>query len=80
LLKGSSIKGYEPCGVPDEIRAERERLGFDFGKFDFVIHDGRPILLDANKTPSTPADSPAVAPLYAYLAEGIDGFLAAPER
>ncbi len=26
-------------------------MGFDFGKFDFVVHEGAPVLLDANKTP-----------------------------
>ncbi len=40
----------EPCPVPEEIVAERHRLGFDYGKFDFVLHDGRPLLLDVNKT------------------------------
>ena len=28
----------------------REQMGFDYGKFDYVIHEGKPILLDANKT------------------------------
>jgi hypothetical protein len=78
VLKGSSIIAYQPAEIPDAIRAERERLGFDFGKFDFVIHDGEPILLDANKTPSLPAPSPRVEPLYAFLAEGLDSFLASP--
>jgi hypothetical protein len=34
-----------------EIVALRRRLGFDLGKFDYVLRDGRPVLLDANKTP-----------------------------
>jgi hypothetical protein len=29
----------------------REELGADFGKFDYVMHDGRAVLIDANKTP-----------------------------
>jgi hypothetical protein len=37
--------------VPDAIRAVRRKLGFDYGKFDFVIHDGQPVLLDTNATP-----------------------------
>jgi hypothetical protein len=28
----------------------RKKLNFDYGKFDYVIHDGRAILLDINKT------------------------------
>ena len=27
-----------------------DKLGFDYGKFDYVIHEGNAILLDANKT------------------------------
>jgi hypothetical protein len=38
--------------VPDEVRAARERHGLDFGKIDFVIHDGKPLVLDVNKTPT----------------------------
>jgi hypothetical protein len=33
-----------------EMLKLREQMGFDYGKFDYVIHDGKPILLDANKT------------------------------
>jgi hypothetical protein len=53
IVKASRIVRYEPAEVPEELRAARERLGFDYGKFDFVIHDGRPILLDANRTPGS---------------------------
>ena len=38
--------------VPDSLRAERERLKFDFGKFDYVERDGEAFLLAANKTPT----------------------------
>lgn len=37
--------------VPDEIRRRRVELGFDYGKFDYVVQDGRGRLLDANATP-----------------------------
>jgi hypothetical protein len=53
VVKRANILRSEFVGeVPDEIREARRRLGFDYGKFDFVIHDGRPILLDANATPT----------------------------
>jgi hypothetical protein len=51
LVKGEMIIGHEFTHVPDELRIERERLNFDYGKFDFVIHDGVPFLMDANRTP-----------------------------
>lgn len=38
--------------VHDEVRAFRQRSGMDFGKIDFVVRDGRPLILDINPTPS----------------------------
>ena len=79
LVKGANITGRAECDVPDEIRAERERLGFDFGKFDFVVHQGRPILLDANRTPANPSPSlrPGMAEANARLATGLDDWVRA---
>jgi hypothetical protein len=53
--------------IPHELRAERERLGFDFGKFDYVMRDGKAVLLDANTTPtiSTPEQAMEYAPILA---------------
>ncbi len=55
ISKAAGVLGYEPMEVPEKLRAERERLGFDFGKFDFVMHNGEPLLFDANRTPGTAA-------------------------
>lgn len=73
LVKSANIVAREPCAIPDEIRAERLRLGFDYGKFDFVVHEGRPILLDANRTPFAPsaAARPDIAAANALLARGL---------
>jgi hypothetical protein len=54
VVKGRAIIDIEYVDVPEFIRMERKRLGLDFGKLDFVIHDGEPVLLDANKTPGQP--------------------------
>lgn len=51
IVKGQNIVEFGPCPVPDEIRAERRRLGFDYGKFDFAIGPEGPVLYDANRTP-----------------------------
>jgi hypothetical protein len=65
--------------VPDEIRAMRRRLGFDYGKFDFVIHEGVPVLLDANCTPTThPEWNPRVRALAENLARGLYDLLEWP--
>jgi hypothetical protein len=37
--------------VPAELRAVRAAYGFDYGKFDYVIVDGRIVLFDCNRTP-----------------------------
>ncbi len=73
ISKGSGILSFEPVEVPDTLREERTRLGFDFGSFDFVIHEGEPVLLDANKTPGvTPTLSEMIDAGHANLAEGLD--------
>ncbi len=37
---------------PLELRQMREDLAFDFGKFDYGIHEGEVVLYDANRTPT----------------------------
>lgn len=64
--------------MPPELRAERERLDFDFGKFDFVVHEGEPLLLDANRTPGmAQAIQPLIAKGAPNLAEGLNALLTA---
>jgi hypothetical protein len=52
IVKGRNIVDFGPSEVPDQIRAERARLGFDYGKFDFAIGPEGPVLYDANRTPA----------------------------
>ena len=79
FAKASEAISYAPAEIPDELRRERERLNFDYGKFDFVVNDGTPYLLDANRTPGA---APALAPLVKAgalnLAEGLDQLLRRP--
>ena len=75
IVKSATIVAHEPAPVPDELRAERERLGFDYGKFDFVVRDGQAILLDANRTPSAPPSNPEIEASNARLAAGIEGLV-----
>jgi hypothetical protein len=62
---------------PISRRNERARLGFDFGKFDFVVHEGQSVLLDTNRTPSS---SPALREFLQAgmlnLAQGMDELIA----
>ncbi len=64
--------------VPDELRLRRRELGFDYGKFDYVIAGGRAHLLDANRTPHLSGDPPTAERMLAVhrlLASGLDALV-----
>jgi len=62
--------------VPEQLRAWRRRLGFDFGKFDYALVDGETVLYDANRTPNLRLFREAwFAPHLADLAQGLWDFL-----
>ncbi|MDX2221077.1 MAG: hypothetical protein SF172_18830 [Burkholderiales bacterium] len=76
VIKSANFIDGEPVAVPDELRAWRERLKFDFGKFDYVMHEGRCVLLDVNRTPGAPpVRMPGVVEAYRAVAAGVEGFL-----
>jgi len=61
--------------VPENLRARRAALGFDYGKFDYIVERGEARLLDANKTPHLSGDSPTLARMLAIhgaLAAGLE--------
>lgn len=55
IVCGPTHCRVEPAEPHEEIVALRRELRFDYGKFDYVVRDGRAVLLDANKTPGAPA-------------------------
>ena len=79
VIKSGDIKARAPAPVPDELRAWRQKLKFDFGKFDYVCPGaGPPILLDVNRTPSAPrflGNDRELAASFRSVSEGIDAFL-----
>jgi hypothetical protein len=76
LVKASETIRREPVPVPDEMRRLRRELGFDYGKFDFVMHEGRAVLLDANKTPGRPQNLVEMfAAGAAHLADGFESLI-----
>lgn len=80
VVKIANVAEFVPLHreVPDEIRRWREELKFDYGKFDYVVVDGKPMLLDANRTPDEgPAfpTIPRVGSICAALAGGLSQFL-----
>jgi hypothetical protein len=73
ISKGAGVLRYEPVEVPAKLREERARLKFDFGAFDFVVHEGEPVLIDANRTPGVAATlSAMIRAGHPNLAEGLD--------
>ena len=41
-----------PVDIPEELISWRKKLSMDYGRFDYVMYEGKPILLDVNKTQS----------------------------
>lgn len=59
---------------PDpEIIEIRHAMNFDYGKFDYVVRDGKVVLFDANKTAGahTKGISPQLQAMRKYRAEGL---------
>jgi hypothetical protein len=54
VIKSHHMLDRETVALPDEIRAWRDRLGFDYGKFDYVRSAEGYVLLDVNRTPALP--------------------------
>ncbi|MFM8411519.1 MAG: hypothetical protein ACKOCT_14745 [Alphaproteobacteria bacterium] len=53
VIKGPNAVSCEEIETPPAIASLRERMGFDYGKFDYALRDGEVVLFDANWTPST---------------------------
>lgn len=79
IVKAGNTVRTEVIPVPEWMHERRAELGFDFGKFDYVVHDGQPVLLDANRTPTyrTPRPSERVKMVAHELAAGIASLRAA---
>jgi hypothetical protein len=75
LKRPACVTVDEHLPVPDELVALRRRLGFDYGKFDYTIHDGQVSVLDVNRTPGSPGTPEGAARAAADLADGIAALL-----
>lgn len=85
-LKGSNpiVKGETASSIEydiethPEIVAKIKELNFDYGKFDYVVVDGKPILLDINKTVGISPNlvsNHGIEATYRYHAEGLYQYL-----
>ena len=64
----------EEVPVPEELKIIRKGLGFDYGRFDYVEQDGKPVLFDVNKTMSGTYHLDAYSAQLDMMAEGINDF------
>jgi len=60
VVKRYSIIANDVVEVHPEILRKRREFGIDFGKIDYVIHDGKPVLLDINHCPTYPSPGQTV--------------------
>jgi hypothetical protein len=69
----------EPCDPDAEIERRRYELGFDYGKFDYVMHEGQAVLLDTNKTTGAASiATPEVLAARRHRADGLYSFFNQP--
>ncbi|HKJ16645.1 MAG TPA: hypothetical protein VJ984_04790 [Xanthomonadales bacterium] len=64
--------------LPPELREKRQQLGFDYGKFDFGLSDGKLVLYDVNRTPGSGGSgkpNPRAEKSIFNLSKGLDAFL-----
>ena len=82
IVRISNAVSVEECQPhPDMVRLSRE-MGYDYGKFDYVMHDGQAVLIDANKTTGS-ADMirfPVIGAMRERRAQGLYGWLAEQQR
>lgn len=72
FLKRSACEPVdEGLTPPDEVVALRRRLGLDYGKIDYLMNEGRVVILDVNPTPGPPGTPAATARTVNDLAGGI---------
>jgi hypothetical protein len=71
IVNSATATSMTPIEVHPEIVELRRKLNFDYGKFDYLINDGVPLLLDINKTPGASTRIPAYLPMRQQWASGI---------
>lgn len=75
IIKGSTIVRSEAVETPESIMDIKSKFGMDYGKLDFVIHNGHIEVLDINKTPGSPPAKDFRPEWVRQLAMGVEAFL-----
>jgi hypothetical protein len=71
IVKGSDNGESIETPVPPELHAIRQQLGMDYGKIDYVLRDGKVVLLDVNRTPGIYGKGKLAQKISNVLATGI---------
>jgi len=75
IIKGSTIVRSEVVETPQGIHEIRSKFGMDYGKLDYVVHDGHIDVLDINKTPGSPPTQDYRPEWVSLLAQAVGEFL-----
>ncbi|MBI5705794.1 MAG: hypothetical protein HZC36_02270 [Armatimonadetes bacterium] len=77
VVKSESVVHRKPLHeVPEELRMIREELAFEYGTFNYVMHEGEAVLFDANRAPALGAFSNGdPSPEIRFFADGIWDFV-----
>jgi hypothetical protein len=80
VVRGEYADRIETVPTPPEIGTIRARFGLDYGKLDYVLCDGRVVLLDLNRTPGfvTLDRAGLTRGVVAHLAPGLMTLAATP--
>ena len=74
VVRYGNATHLEPCEAHPAIVRRARDMGLDYGKIDYLLHKGQPILIDVNKTIGgvSPPDHPVLTRLYAQCAPGLE--------
>lgn len=76
IVKDTDHNSRLITGVPDELRAIRRDLGIDFGRIDYGIVNGKPVVYDVNSTPACGENQRAlIGSKLTELADGIKQYI-----
>lgn len=64
-----------PCEIPPSVRDLRYRLGLDYGRIDFVMNRGEPVVFDVNKTLNTGGSASEYLPKHRHFSNGLEDYL-----
>lgn len=78
VFKASTSVSSEAIEPHPEVKKWRKQFNLDYGKIDYVVNNGRPVILDVNKTTgaSLAVSDARVRAMRRHLAEGLYSYFA----